>query len=456
MATITQQEVAPLHQQLHVTIQKEDYLPAFEKALKEYSKKANIPGFRKGMVPAGLVKKMYGSSLFMDEVLKQVDQQVNTYLQEQKAEYIGQPIPVSMDLGQLDMNKPADYNFTFEMGLKPSVQLPDLGSASVKRYVVSVDDAMLNEEVERLRSRYGNMTEPAAVDNDENVLNITFTETDAAGTPITGGVTKDNSVLVRYFKDSFRPQLQGKKTGDSLQVAFDEAFEGQEAQWILQDLGIDSGTDRYFRLDITKVGFVEKRELNEEFFTQLFPNGDVKTEEDFRNKVRSELETQWATQSRNQLHHSLYHVLLDGANVEFPKEFLKRWLKTQGEKNEPKTDEQVEAEFPQFLNQLKWTLITDKIATEAGIDVQPEDLRAFAKQQLLGYMGMSALDEEAEWVSDYINRMMKDRKYVEDAWNQIQTQKIFDWVESQSRAQDTPISREDFIKMNEQHQHQHH
>ncbi|RYD84838.1 MAG: trigger factor [Verrucomicrobiaceae bacterium] len=456
MATITQQEVAPLHQQLHVTIQKEDYLPAFEKALKEYSKKANIPGFRKGMVPAGLVKKMYGSSLFADEVLKQVDQKVNAYLQEQKAEFIGQPIPVQMDLGQLDMNKPADYNFTFEMGLKPEVQLPDLGSAPVKRYVVSVDDAMLDEEVERLRSRYGNMTEPEAVDNDENVLNINFTETDAAGNPIAGGVTKDNSVLVRYFKESFRSQLQGKKTGDSFNVAFSEAFGGQEAEWILQDLGIDSGTDRYFRLDITKVGFVEKRELNEEFFTQLFPGGDVKTEEDFRNKVRSELETQWATQSRNQLHHSLYHVLLDGTNIEFPREFLKRWLKTQGEKNEMKTDEQVEAEFPQFLNGLKWTLITDKIAQTAGIDVQAEDLRAFAKQQLLGYMGMSAMDDEAEWVTDYINRMMKDRKYVDDAANQIATQKIFDWAESQARPTDTPVSREEFIKMNEQHQHTHH
>jgi trigger factor len=137
MATITQQEVAPLHQQLHVTIKKEDYLPSFEKALKEYSKKANIPGFRKGMVPTGLVKKMYGNSLFVDEVLRQVDQQVNSYLTESKADIFANPIPVQMDIAQIDMNKPTDYEFVFEMGLKPEIQLPDLSSAPVKHYEIT-------------------------------------------------------------------------------------------------------------------------------------------------------------------------------------------------------------------------------------------------------------------------------------------------------------------------------
>ncbi|TCJ14359.1 trigger factor [Flaviaesturariibacter flavus] len=456
MATITQSEVAPLHQQLHVTIKKEDYLPAFEKALKEHSKKANIPGFRKGMVPAGLVKKMYGSSLFVDEVLRQVDQQVNQYLTSSKVDIFANPIPVQMDLQQIDMNKPADYEFVFEMGLKPAIQLPDLKSTAVKRYTITVDDAMVNEEVERMQQRYGNMTEPEAVESDENVLNLTFTETDAAGNAIAGGIRKDNSVLVRYFKESFRPNLMGKKKGDTLHIAFDEAFGAPEAEWILSDLGIDSGKDRFFNLEITKVGFIEKRELNAEFFAQLFPNDNITTEEEFRARVKTELEGQWATESRNQLHHSLYHVLLDNTRVDFPQEFLKRWLKTQGENNTPKTDEQVEAEFPQFLNQLKWSLITDKIATDASIEVKPEDLRAFSKQQLLGYMGVNAIDEEAEWVTTYIDRMMKDRKYVEDAWNRIQTEKIFQWIESNSNAQDTPISREDFVKMNQEHNHAHH
>ncbi|RYY63632.1 MAG: trigger factor [Chitinophagaceae bacterium] len=455
MATITQQEVAPLHKQLQVTLQKNDYLPSFEKALKQYSKQANIPGFRKGMVPTGLVKKMYGASLFVDEVLKQVDKEMNEFLQKEQADIFANPIPVKVDLAQLDMNNPGDYEFTFEMGLKPDFQLPDLGTFPLKRYEITVNDAMIDEEMDRLRGRYGNMTEPAEVNSDENVLNLNFTETDAAGNPIAGGVTKDNSVLVRYFKESFRPTLMGKKTGDSLQVAFDEAFGGQEAQWILQDLGIDSGTDRYFRLDITKVGLVEKRELDQEFFDQLYPNDKVTSEEELRNRLRTELEAQWNTESRNQLHHSLYHTLLDNTQIEMPEAFLKRWLQTQGEGG-MKTEEEAAAEFPHFKNQLKWSLITEKIASSAGIEVGQDDLRAFAKQQLLGYMGGQVMDTEAEWVTDYVNRMMKDRKYVEDAANRIQTDKIFQWLESQAKTTPEPITREAFVEMNQQHNHAHH
>lgn len=455
MATITQQDVAPLHKQLHVTLEKNDYLPSFEKALKQYSKQANIPGFRKGMVPTGLVKKMYGNSLFVDEVLKQVDRQMNEFLQKENPNIFANPIPVRVDLAQLDMNNPGNYEFTFEMGLKPDFQLPDLASFPLKRYQIAVDDAMLDEEVDRLRSRYGNMTEPGEVSSDENVLNLTFTETDAAGNPVEGGVTKDNSVLVRYFKESFRPSLMGKKAGDTLQVAFDDAFGNQEAQWILQDLGLDSGTGRYFRLDITKVGLVEKRELNQEFFDQLFPNENVTNEEELRARLRTDLEGQWNTESRNQLQHSLYHLLLDNTQIDMPEAFLKRWLQTQSEGG-VKTEEEAAAEFPHFKSQLKWSMITEKIATDAGIQVEQEDLRAFAKQQLLGYMGGQAMDMEADWVNDYVNRMMKDRKYIDDAANRIQTEKIFQWLESQAKTTPEPISREAFVEMNQQHQHAHH
>ncbi|NTS41750.1 trigger factor [Flavisolibacter sp. BT320] len=460
MATVTQQDVAPLHKQLSITLQKEDYLPQFEKSLKEHSKKANIPGFRKGMVPAGLIKKMYGSSLFTDEVLRTVDKEVFRYLEQEKLDIFAQPLPVDMDLQQLDVNSPADYTFTFEVGMKPAVQLPDLGQQAMKRYKVEITDEMLAEEVERLRSRYGNMSEPETAEGDETVLNVTFVETDEAGNEIAGGIRKDNSLLVKYFSEAYRPSLIGKKKDDTIQLSLDEAFEGKEKEWVLQDLGIDSATNKHFKLHITKLGLVEPRELNEEFFTQLFPNQEVKTEEEFKAKIREELEKQWDAESRNQLQHTLYHVLLDNTTIDFPEGFLKRWLKTQSAEGQqlqqPKSDEQVEAEFPTFINQLKWTLIMDELQKKGDVQVQQEDVRQFAKQQLLGYMGMAAMDEEADWVRDYIDRMMKDRKYVDDAYNRIQTQKIFDWAETQVNAIDTPISKEEFIRLNEEHQHHHH
>jgi trigger factor len=457
MATVTQQDVAPLHKQLSITLQKEDYLPQFEKSLKEHSKKANIPGFRKGMVPAGLIKKMYGSSLFTDEVLRTVDKEVFRYLETEKLDIFAQPLPVDMNLQQLDVNSPADYTFTFEVGMKPSVQLPDLGSQNPKRYKVNITDEMLAEEVERLRSRYGNMSEPESVEGDETVLNVTFIETDADGNEVEGGVRKDNSLIVKYFNESIRPSLIGKKKDDTIQVSLEEAFANKEREWILQDLGLDSATGKHFKLLITKLGLVEPRELNEEFFTQLFQNEEIKTEEEFRNRIRQELEKQWDSESRNQLQHTLYHLLLDQTKIDFPEAFLKRWLKTQGnEGKELKTDEQVDAEFPTFINQLKWTLIMDELQKQGNIQVAQDDVRQFAKQQLLGYMGMAAMDDEQDWVRDYIDRMMKDRKYVEDAYNRLQTQKIFDWAETQVAAVDTPISREEFLHMNEEHQHQHH
>ena len=133
MATVTQQDVAPLHKHLNVTINKEDYLPTFEKSLKEYSKKANIPGFRKGMVPAGLIKKMYGNSLFVDEILKTVDKEVFQYLESEKLDIFAQPLPVELNLGQLDVNNPNNYTFTFEVGMKPDFPLPELSKEKVRR-----------------------------------------------------------------------------------------------------------------------------------------------------------------------------------------------------------------------------------------------------------------------------------------------------------------------------------
>ena len=456
MATVTQQDVAPLHKHLNVTINKEDYLPTFEKSLKEYSKKANIPGFRKGMVPAGLIKKMYGTSLFVDEILKTVDKEVFQFLETEKLDIFAQPLPVEMNLSQLDVNNPNNYTFIFEVGMKPDFQLPDLAKEKVKRYKISVTDEMVNEEVERLRTRYGNMTEPEAVSNDENVLNVTFIETDAAGNELEGGISKDNSLLVKYFKESFRPNLIGKKKDDTIQVKLDEVFEGKEKEWVLNDLALDSATDKHFKLVITKVGLIEPRELNEEFFTQLFPNQEVKTLEGFRQHIKNELQNQWDSESRNQLQHSLYHVLLDHTNIDLPQEFLKRWIKTQGENKQMKTDEEVEHEYPSFVNQLKWSLITDRLIRENNMQIAPDEIRTFAKQQLLGYMGMQNLDDEQQWVKDYIDRMMKDKKYVEDAYNRLQTQKLFDWAETQVKADETPITKEEFIKMNEQHQHAHH
>jgi trigger factor len=458
MATVTRENIGTLNDKITLKLEKTDYLPAFERALKDYSKKANIPGFRKGMVPASLVKKMYGASVYTDEVLRSVDRELIKYLETEKLDIFAQPLPMQSDFRQLDMNNPIDYSFDFEVGLKPAFELTNLGKLKSTRYKVTVTDEMIANEVTRLQNRYGNMKDQEAVAEDENVLNVTFAEVDADGNEIEGGAKKDNSLLLKYFTESFRKNLLGKKAGDSVTLKLASTFDVKEREWVMDDLGLDktseADAEKNFKLTITKVGLLEKRELNEEFFNQLYPGGEVKTEADFKNKIVTEIQAYWDAQAKNQLQHQLYHDLLDGTKIEFPQSFLKKWVKTQGEK--PKTDDEVEHEFPSFLNQLKWTLITDKIVSENGIQVQPDEIKNFAKQQLLGYMGGTVNDEEQPWIKDYVERMMKDRKFVEDAYNRMQSQKVFDWAESQVNATEKPISMEEFSKMVEEHQHHHH
>ena len=457
MATVTKENIGLLHEKLTVKLEKTDYLPSFEKALKEYSKKANIPGFRKGMVPAGLIKKMYGPSLFTDEVLKSVDRELISYLESDKMDIFAQPLPLESDIRQLDVNNPLDYTFHFEIGMKPEFQMPDLGKAKITRYVVAVTDEMIENEITRLQNRYGNMKDQDDVNTEENVLNVTFTETDAEGNEIEDGIKKDNSLLVKYFAEGFRKSWMGKKTGDTQTAQVRTAFDEKEREWITSDLGLKddaTASDRYFKMEITKVGLLEKREMNEEFFNQLYPGQSVVTEAEFRNRIKEEIQTYWNGQANNQIHDQVFHQLVDHTKIEFPEGFLKKWVKTQGET--PKTDEEVEAEFPKFLSQLKWTLISDKIVQENAIQVAPDEIRAFAKQQLFSYMGGANLSDDQPWVNDYVEKMMKDRKFVEDSYNRIQTQKIFEWAAGQVKPTDKEIGAEAFTKMVEEHQHHHH
>ena len=458
MATVTKETIGLLNEKLTLKLEKTDYLPAFEKSLKEYSKKANIPGFRKGMVPAGLIKKMYGASLFTDEVLRTVDRELIKYLETEKLNIFAQPLPLEMDIRQLDMNNPIDYNFHFEVGMKPEFKLADLSKAKMTRHKVIVTEKMIETEITRLQNRYGNMSEPESVTTEENVLNVSFIETDDNGNEVKGGIKKDNSLLVKYFSEKFRSKWMGRKKDDSEIVQLKTAFDEKEREWIISDLGMDKEdvtmADKYFKIVITKVGLLEKKKLGDEFYKQLYPNEEVMTEADFRNKVKEEIQAYWANQAKSQLQHMAYHELLDGTTIEFPEAFLKKWMKTQGEKE--RTDEETESEFPTFKNQLKWTLISDKVVSENNIQVQPDELRNFAKQQLFGYMGMASAGEEQPWVNDYVEKMMKDRKYIEDAYNRIQTQRIFEWAETQLTPTEKEIAMDEFAKMQEQHQHHQH
>lgn len=405
------------------------------------------------MVPAGLVKKMYGQSVFTDEVLKTVESELNSYLQAEQLDIFAQPLPLDSELRNMDVNNPESYTFAFEIGLKPAVDI-DVKKVKVTRYKINVTDQMLQDELERLQIRSGKMTEPEAVTGDDNVLNVKFVECDKSGAAIEGGITKDNSLLVKYFEPKFRKNLIGKKNDDNVVLQLGKAFEAKEKDAILADLGLtDADADKYFSLQITKVGLVEKAEMNAEFFASVYPNAAIATAEEFTAEVKKEMEAYYDAQSRNQIHDQIYHHFVDHTPMELPEGFLKRWLQTGGEK--PKTEAEAEADYPSFASQLKWTLVSSKLAADNKIEVMPDDIRDFAKQQLFSYMGgqLGALGDNQQWVEDYANRMMQDRKFVEDSYHRISTEKLFGIIETQVTAKEESISAEDFAKKLHNHHH---
>ncbi len=453
MASIKRENISLLNDKLTVHLTPADYLGGFETILKKHAKTANIPGFRKGMVPAGLIKKMYGQSVFTDEVLKKVEAELNKYLAAEKIEIFAQPLPLDSQLANMDFNQPTDYDFSFEIGLKPSFEIKTK-DIKVKRYQVKVTPEMIQNEVERIQTRQGKMTEPETAESEDNVLNVSFIESDKEGNEIEGGIKKDNSLLIKYFAAATRKKLIGSKQDDSQIIQLKKAFEDKELEVIIGDLGITKEqSDKYFKLVITKVGLVEKANLDEALFLASYPNQEIKTEDAFRAAIQKDIEGYYEQQARNQIHDQIYHSLIEHTKMEFPTAFLKRWLQQGGEKQ--RTLEEAEKEYPVFQDQLKWTLISGQLMTAQKIEVVAEDLKDFAKQQLMSYMGnqMGAMGDNDKWLEDYAVRMMQDKKFVEDSYHRISTDKLFKAIETEVQTKDEPIEAEKFADILNKHQH---
>jgi trigger factor len=373
---------------------------------------------------------------------------------KEKPEIFAQPLPMENDLRSLDMNQPGDYEFPFEIGLKPAITLAAVAAAKPLMHKVKATSEMVDEEVEKLITKNGTMNDVETVTGPDNVLNVLFEESDAEGNVVPEGISKDNSILVKYFSEDYRPKLEGKKVNDFVVLQLKDAFPEKEREWILSDLGLDkedaSTEEKYFKMTITKIGLVEKKELNEEFFNMIFPGKDIKTEEEFRKILEEEIQKQWDAASRNQMHDQLYHILLE-TPVEFPDEFLKRWIEIGGEKK--KSREEVESEYPTFANQLKWTLISDKIITENQLDVTEEELRDSMKVEIMNYFGQMNLGEDTQWIESYIDRMMKDEKQVDSTYRKMITEKLFNWLETQVTPIEKETSSEEFLAMQHHHSH---
>lgn len=460
MATVTRENIGKLHDKLVVKITKDDYYTNFEKGLKAYAKNANIPGFRKGMVPSGLIKKMYGQSILTDEIFKSVDQEISKYINDEKLPVLVQPIPVEDDNKdiQIDINQPKDYTFSFEVGLEPEVNV-DPKKINVTRYVVDVTDAMVEEEINKLQLRHGKYSEPETASGDDDVLNVELKESDKDGNVVEGGVTKATSILLKNFTPAVRKQLDGQKKDFKTVITLDKAFKGKDLENVLAQLGFEAddkdAAKKHFELNVLKLGSIERPALAEEFFKQVYPTKEeIKTEAEFKAEIKKELEGYFAAQASGQIHDQIFHELTDHTKLEFPTDFLKRWLTVQNQ--DKKTVEEIEKEVPQFENQLQWSIISNKLSQANDVKVETEDLKDFARQQLYGYLGgQMDLSGDNSWMNEYADKMLKDKQFVEQAYGQVLASKLFRKLEEQVTAKDEKISEEDFAKKLREHQHHH-
>jgi trigger factor len=351
------------------------------------------------------------------------------------------------------MNSPGDYAFAFEIGLKPDIDVKT-DDIKVTFYKVQATDEMINDEINRMRTRYGKMIEPEEINNEENVLNLHFKETGEDGNAIEGGIEKDNSLLLKYFSAETQKELSGKKKDDSIVVQLNKAFEEKELEWVLQDLGLDKtkpeDAEKFFMLTITKIGFVEKADLDEKFFNAVYPESSITNEEELRNAVKVEIENYYDTQSRNQVHDQIYHNLVDNVQISFPENFLKRWLQVGGEKE--RSADEVEKELPTFLNQLKWTLISTKLINENKITVEQHEIKDAALSQITSYMRSQNIND-APWLEEYANRMLQDKKFVEETYMRLQTEKLFNLLQSKASVTEEPVSAEELEHKMHHHHH---
>ena len=456
MATVTRENIGLLNDKITVKVSQEDYLPNFEKAVKHFSKTANIPGFRKGQVPAGMIKKMSGQALFADEVLKTVEKELMGYIQTEKLEIFAQPLSLENEPKNFDYNTPAEFDFAFEVGLKPAFDVdPLLAKTSLTRYSVSVTDEIVDQELDRLQLKGGKSSEPETVTSENNVLNLEFIETDSKGNIAEGAEKKENSLLVKTFSAAAQEKLMGKKVGDTIVFQLSKAFDKDRIEYITKDLGLANDKDaakKYFQLTITKLTLIEKRELNEEFFNEVYPGQNIATAEAFREKLREEIGKYWKQEATNHLHNDLFETLVHETPIELPKDFLKRWLQKGGEN--PKTEAEAEQEYPNFDHQLRWTLISDKLIRDNKIDVSFDELKDNARTKLMSYYGLGG--DQAEWMDSYLERLLQDEKYVDQTYRELITQKLFDWAETKVKVKEEEITAEDFVKLPHKHHHHEH
>jgi trigger factor len=453
MATVTRENIGTLHDKITVTVNKEDYWSSFEQSLKKYAKSANIPGFRKGMVPSSMIRKMYGPSLFNDQVIQTASKELEEYLKKENLPIFAQPVPYKdADPLHMDMNTPGEYTLQFEIGLKPEFEiLPLKNGTQLTKYKITLSEKTLDDEIARLQKRFGTQDEKETISHDDDMVQGFYEVCDASGHVAEGAEKKEDTELYSKFPAKLKDMLSGKKKGDTVVLKPSDIAEGEELESFLKtSLKQADAADQYFRFTIEKISSVTPAELNEELFNKVFPQDEIKDADAFREKLRQELDKEFIRLSSNRLQNEIYELLVHQTPIELPDAFLQRWMQFYAQEK-ALTDEEATEKYPGFAHQLRWTLISDKISKENNLNVSYEEVIDDIKKRVLSYFGMSADESDMPWVEDYINKVSKDSKVMDETYQQLHFQKLFAWLETQFPTVEQEIEEEAFFKLADPH-----
>ncbi len=450
MAT-TLAPVSNLVSKITVTLKKADIESKVKAELKKIAKTVQVKGFRPGMVPVDMVKKMYGNGILAEELNKTLNDEVYKYLEENKVEFLASPLPAEDQKLNVDINSISDVSMDYEVGLAPEIDFSYIDkSPSFPKYKITVEDKMIDEEVDRIRKRFSTFAYPDDVQESDN-LTFTIEELNSDGSLKEGGLSTVSSLAVDLLTDKSKAIVLKLKKQESFEANVFELMDRDResvAKNILNmsDLsGLESVGDK-FKLTLNNITRAIPAEVNDEFFQKVYGETGPKTEEEMRANIKADLEAYFDGQTDSYLVNDIYKGMMDHIDFPLPDEFLKRWMDVTKEK--PISKEEIEKDYPQFAKSLRWSLMVRKVVKEQNIEVTAEEIknkiRENAIRQLYGY-GLANIG--AEWIEQFVNKQAGDEKLVRQTREQLLDDKVMDHLKTKVKLKESPVALEDFKKM---------
>ncbi len=454
---IQQEKIDSLNSILKVQLKPADYSPQVDSAIKKYAKQVTMPGFRKGMVPAGLVRKMYGKSMLVDELNRIVADSLDKFIADNSLKVLGNPMPKADNDFEMDLDKPGDFEFAFELGIAPEVHLILPPTKSFTYHEIQVESKVIDDEIAKIQRRYGKYITPEVSDAECSVYG-TFQELEESGNIVEAGHTNQSFVLLDKITDAdVHAQFIGCKISDVL--TFNPVKSVKSADEVKYMLGLKEGDlasyDKNFRFTIERINKVENAELTNELFDQLYGPDAVSDIAGFRDKVMAEIAEGYRYESENALKHELEDFLLHETNMSLPDDFLKRWLISANEKI---TEEQLAREYNQYARDLKWRLIENKIFTDNNMQINNEEIESYSRSlivdQYLRYGQAHLLDDER--LGDLVKRYLAEQNNIQQAIENLTGRKVFEHLNQIVQKDVKKVTHDEFVDIMSKHHHDHH